>query len=231
MSIHKKLQYPMMNLGHETQAWYDRHREIREAMGVQINPEIPKMWTPLWNSSTCHFVYSPIGNRTMENIAGNTRKISCQTSYTLRTYKIPVFKATGMENKDTQEDTYNDGTWSPGTTGCTRWNRMGQVHAWKYICIVAIIPRTVLSRNRKTELRIKLDICALIQKIWQMVWDQWEHRNAILDNSERLITKSEAAMIASPVQMELETGIQRPLQGDRYLFDDRWVAKSAKWTF
>jgi hypothetical protein len=37
-------------------------------------------------------------------------------------------------------------------------------------------------------------------------------------------------MIASRVQMELETGFQGLLQGDRYLFDDHRVAKSAKWT-
>jgi hypothetical protein len=37
-------------------------------------------------------------------------------------------------------------------------------------------------------------------------------------------------MIASQVQMELETGIQGLLQGDRYLFDDHQVATSAKWT-
>jgi hypothetical protein len=30
--------------------------------------------------------------------------------------------------------------------------------------------------------------------------------------------------------MELDTGIQGLLQGDRYLFDDRLVAKSVKWT-
>jgi hypothetical protein len=37
----------MMNLGHETQAWYDKHREIHEVMGVQVISEIPNMWTPL----------------------------------------------------------------------------------------------------------------------------------------------------------------------------------------
>jgi hypothetical protein len=30
--------------------------------------------------------------------------------------------------------------------------------------------------------------------------------------------------------MELETGIQGLLQGEKYLFDDHRVAKSAKWT-
>jgi hypothetical protein len=33
---------------------------------------------------------------------------------------------------------------------------------------------------------------ALIQKIWQVAWDQWEHRNAILHNSENLVTQAEA---------------------------------------
>jgi hypothetical protein len=61
---------------------------------------------------------------------------------------------------------------------------------------------------------------ALIQKIWQVEWDQWEHRNAILHKSENLVTQAESVMIVSRVQMEMETGIQGLLQGDRYLFDD-----------
>jgi hypothetical protein len=63
-----------------------------------------------------------------------------------------------------------------------------------------------------------------------VAWDQWEHRNAILHNSENLVTQAEAVMIASRVQMQLETGIQGLLQGDRYLFDDHRVAKFAEWT-
>jgi hypothetical protein len=74
-------------------------------MGVQVNPEIPKMWTPLLNSSACHYVHMSIDKRTMKNLAGNTGKRSCQTSYTPRTDTIPDFKAIGMENKDTQEGT------------------------------------------------------------------------------------------------------------------------------
>jgi hypothetical protein len=71
---------------------------------------------------------------------------------------------------------------------------------------------------------------ALIQNIWQVSWYQWEHRNAILHNSDNLITQAEAVMITSWVQMELETRIQGILQGDRYLFDDHRVTKSGKWT-
>jgi hypothetical protein len=46
----------------------------------------------------------------MENLVGDTRKRSFQTAYTPRTDAIPAFKATGMENKDTQEGTSIDGT-------------------------------------------------------------------------------------------------------------------------
>jgi hypothetical protein len=38
---------------------------------------------------------------------------------------------------------------------------------------------------------------ALIQKIWNVAWEQWEHRNAILHNSENLVTHAEAVTIAS----------------------------------
>jgi hypothetical protein len=42
-----KISNTTMNLGHEPQAWYDRHMEIHEVIGVQVNSEMPKMWTPL----------------------------------------------------------------------------------------------------------------------------------------------------------------------------------------
>jgi hypothetical protein len=37
---------------------------------------------------------------------------------------------------------------------------MGKVHVWKYIYTVAINSSSVLSRNRKTELRTAVDKCA-----------------------------------------------------------------------
>jgi hypothetical protein len=71
---------------------------------------------------------------------------------------------------------------------------------------------------------------ALIQKIWQVAWDQWEHSNMILHKSENLVTQAESVMIESRVHMELETGIQGLLQGDEYIFDGHRVVKSAKLT-
>jgi hypothetical protein len=62
-------------------------------------------------------VHSPIDNRTIENIVGNTGKRSGQTAYTPRTDAIPDIKATGMENKDTQE-----GTTPADTPYCSGYN-------------------------------------------------------------------------------------------------------------
>jgi hypothetical protein len=42
---------------------------------------------------------------------------------------------------------------------------------------------------------------AIIQKIWQVAWDQWKHRNVILHNSDNLVTQAESVMITSWVQM------------------------------
>jgi hypothetical protein len=42
---------------------------------------------------------------------------------------------------------------------------MGQVHVWKYIRIVARNPSSVLSRNRKTELRLAVDKCAYTEDL------------------------------------------------------------------
>jgi hypothetical protein len=50
---------------------------------------------------------------------------------------------------------------------------------------------------------------ALIQNIWQVAWDQWEHKNKILHTSENLVTQAEAVMIASRFKMEVETGKTR----------------------
>jgi hypothetical protein len=42
---------------------------------------------------------------------------------------------------------------------------MVQVHVWKYILIVARNPSSVLSRNRKTELRITVYKCAYAEDL------------------------------------------------------------------
>jgi hypothetical protein len=106
---------------------------------------------------------------------------------------------------------------------------MGQIHVWKYICTVVRDSSSVLLRNRKTELSTAVDKCAYPENLTSGMGPMG-HRNAILHNSDNLVTQTEAVMIASRVQMELETGIQGLLQGDRYLFDDHRVTKSAKWT-
>jgi hypothetical protein len=95
---------------------------------------------------------------------------------------------------------------------------MGQVHVWKYIRLWQEIQAQYFRDIGKQNSGLRWT-SALIQKIWQVAWDQWEHMNVIIHNSENLVTQS--VMIAYRVQMELETGMQGLLQRDRYLFDDR----------
>jgi Fe-S cluster biosynthesis and repair protein YggX len=135
-------------------------------------------------------VHNPIGDRTTENLAGNTGERSFQTPYTPRTHKIPDIKATGMENKDTKEGAWNDGTRSTGIQDAQDdigWDKfmLGNISVlWQDI--QAQYFQEIGKQN--SGLRWT---SALIQRILQMAWDQWKHRNAILHNSENLVTQTE----------------------------------------
>jgi hypothetical protein len=69
----------------------------------------------------------------------------------------------------------------------------------------------------------------LIQKLWQVAWDQWDHRNEILHRHKNLVTLAEAAVITTPVQEKLVIGIQGILSGDKYLFQEHRVATALDW--
>jgi hypothetical protein len=77
---------------------------------------------------------------------------------------------------------------------------MGQVRVWKYICTVARNSISVLPRNRTV-----VDKCAFPEDLASGMGPMITHRNAILHNSENIVTQVETVMIASRVQMELET--------------------------
>jgi hypothetical protein len=196
-----------MNLGHETQAWYDRYREIHEVMGVQVNSEIPKTWTPLETAAHVTMCTSPsaieqwkISLETLgKDIAerhthpGLTRfLLSRLMEWKTRTPR----KALRPMEHDLQElqDAQDDIGWDKFMFGniSVLWQE-----------IQAQYFREIGKQNSGLWCT-----SALIQKIWQVAWDKWEHRNAILYNSENLVTQAEPVMIASRVQMELETGIQ-----------------------
>jgi hypothetical protein len=150
-------------------------------------------------------------------------------SYTPRADAIPAFKDTRMENKDTQEGTRSmehDLQELQDAQDEIGWDKFmfGNISIlWQEI--QAQYFRKIGKENSGLQWTR-----ALIRNIWLVAWDQWEHRNVILYNTNNLVTQSESVMIASRVEMELDTGIQGLLQGDRYLFDYHRVEKSVKWT-
>jgi hypothetical protein len=55
----------------------------------------------------------------------------------------------------------------------------------------------------------------LIQKLWQVAWDQWDNRNEFLHKSKNCVYLSEAQKITSHMQAELATVIQGTLRRDK----------------
>jgi hypothetical protein len=68
----------------------------------------------------------------------------------------------------------------------------------------------------------------LTKKLWQVTWDQWDHRNEIFHRNENMVTLAEAAVIATCVQEEL--AIQGILSGNKLLFQEHHVATALDWS-
>jgi hypothetical protein len=104
---------------------------------------------------------------------------------------------------------------------------MGQVYVWQYIWTVARNSSSVLSRNRKTELRTAVDKSSYPEDLASGMGPMGTQECDFAQLREyRHTSRSSDDRISGPDG----TGIKGLLQGDRYLFDDHRVAKSAKWT-
>jgi hypothetical protein len=103
---------------------------------------------------------------------------------------------------------------------------MGQVHVWKYICIVARNTSSLLSRNTKTELRSVVDKCSYPEDLASVMGPMGTHECDITQLRESHHTsRSSDDRILGPDG----TGNWNPrITCDKYLFDDHRVAKSAK---
>jgi lipopolysaccharide biosynthesis glycosyltransferase len=64
----------------------------------------------------------------------------------------------------------------------------------------------------------------LIQNLWQVTWDQLDHQHYILHQQNNLVTLAEAAGITTCVQEELAIVIQGILSGNKFLFQEHYVA-------
>ena len=70
-------------------------------------------------------------------------------------------------------------------------------------------------KSRRTSLRW---ISALIRKLWEVAWDQWEHRNGILHGNENFVTLDEVESIELQVRREFDTGRGPLPTTDSHLF-------------
>jgi hypothetical protein len=58
----------------------------------------------------------------------------------------------------------------------------------------------------------------LTQKLWDVSWDQWEHRNEVVHNQENLVSQSETDQLHGWIREAIRTGSGLVLTGDQYLF-------------
>jgi hypothetical protein len=62
----------------------------------------------------------------------------------------------------------------------------------------------------------------LIQKLWQVAWDQWDHWNDVIHQHENLVT-IDVAVITTHMQEELATGAQGILRREGHLFQEHCI--------
>ena len=62
------------------------------------------------------------------------------------------------------------------------------------------------------------DITSLITKLWDVAWDQSDHRNSVLHDSENYVTREQAEHMELQIRREKETGPQTLPNEDRGLF-------------
>ena len=66
------------------------------------------------------------------------------------------------------------------------------------------------------------DITSLITKLWDVAWDQSDHRNSVLHDSENYVTREQAEHMELQIRREKETGPQTLPDQDRdYLQEHR----------
>jgi hypothetical protein len=70
----------------------------------------------------------------------------------------------------------------------------------------------------------------LIQKLWDVAWNQWEHRNEEVYKTENLVTQVEAEQLNGWIREAIRIGQGLVLAGDRYLFRNMTVDSAFQWT-
>jgi hypothetical protein len=70
----------------------------------------------------------------------------------------------------------------------------------------------------------------LIQKLWEVAWDPWEHCNEVVHKKDNVVTQEEAEQLKGWVRKAIRIGQGLVLTGDQYLFHNITVDSAFKWT-
>jgi hypothetical protein len=70
----------------------------------------------------------------------------------------------------------------------------------------------------------------LIQKIWDVSWDQWDHRNGVVHKQDNLVSQAESAQLDWWIRKAIRTGSGLLMESDNYLFRNISVEAAFRWT-
>jgi hypothetical protein len=70
----------------------------------------------------------------------------------------------------------------------------------------------------------------LIQKIWDVAWNQWEHIDEVVHKKENLFTQEEAEKLNVWIRKAIRIGQRLVLAGEKYLFHNMMVDSAFQWT-
>jgi hypothetical protein len=70
----------------------------------------------------------------------------------------------------------------------------------------------------------------LIQKLWDVSWNQLEHRNEVVHKTNNVVTQVEAEQLNGWIHQAIRIGQRLVLAGDQYLFHNMTVDSAFQWT-
>jgi hypothetical protein len=70
----------------------------------------------------------------------------------------------------------------------------------------------------------------LIQNLWDVACNQWEHRNEVVHKTDNLVTQAEAEQLNGWIRQAIRIGQGLVLAGDQYLFHNMTVDSAFQWT-
>jgi hypothetical protein len=70
----------------------------------------------------------------------------------------------------------------------------------------------------------------LIQKIWDVAWDQWDHRNEVVHKQNNLVSQAESEQLNGWIREAIRIDSGLVMVGDNYLFHNISVDAAFIWT-